>query len=45
MTAKAARNSIRKGADWYMLRVQDLCSEESEAEISPLDATPTIGVS
>ena len=28
-----------------MLRVQDLCSEESEAEINLLDAKPTIGVS
>ena len=27
MTAKAARKAIRKGADWYMLRVEDLCSE------------------
>ena len=45
MTAKAARKAIRKGADWYTLRVQDLCSEESEAEINLLDAKPTIGVS
>ena len=45
MTAKAARKAIRKGADWYMLRVQDLCSQESEAEINLLDAKPTIGVS
>ena len=45
MPAKAARRAIRKGADWYMLRVQDLCSEESEAEINLLDAKPTIGVS
>ena len=45
MTVKAARKAIRKGADWYMLRVQDLCSEESEAEIHLLDAKSTIGVS
>ena len=24
MTAKAARKAIRKGADWYMFRVEDL---------------------
>ena len=43
MTAKAARKAIRKGADWYMLRVQDLCSQESEAEINLLDAKPSVG--
>ena len=42
MTAKAARKAIRKSADWYMLRVQDLCSEKSEAEINLLDAKPIL---
>ena len=44
MTAKAARKAIQKGADWYMLRVEDLDSGQEGAEINLLDANPTIGV-
>ena len=42
MTAKAARKAIRKGADWYMLRVED--SGQEGAEINLLDANHSIGV-
>ena len=42
MTAKAARKAIRKGADWYMLRVED--SGQEGAKINLLDANHSIGV-
>ena len=44
MTAKAARKAIQKGADWYVVRVEDLDSGQDGAEINLLNADPAIGV-
>ena len=45
MTAKAARKAIRKGADWYMLRVEDLDSGQEGAETSGAHAWSPAGPS
>ena len=44
MRAKEARKAIRKGADWYMVRLQESDSDRREVELNQLDANPSIGV-
>ena len=44
MRAKEARKAIRKGADWYMVRLQESDSDRREVELNLLDANPNIGV-